>query len=159
IDWLGAGGMGIVYKAEHIHMKRPVALKVLITEEDDNAVFLQRFSSEMQALAVLRHPNIVLAFDAGEVRVPTSTTRMMRYLVMEYVPGENLEQYVTTRGPLPIPLACDFIRQAANGLRHAHEHGLVHRDIKPSNLLIMGLNGPGPHAVGEGQIKILDFGL
>jgi response regulator RpfG family c-di-GMP phosphodiesterase/serine/threonine protein kinase len=159
LDWLGAGGMGIVYKAEHVHMKRPVALKVLITEEDDNAVFLQRFSSEMQALAVLRHPNIVLAFDAGEVRVPNSGNKMLRYLVMEYVPGENLEQYVLSRGPLPIALACDFVRQAANGLRHAHEHGLVHRDIKPSNLLVMGLAGPGPHTVGQGQIKILDFGL
>jgi response regulator RpfG family c-di-GMP phosphodiesterase len=159
LDWLGSGGMGVVFKAEHVHMKRPVALKVIVTEDDGNAVFLQRFSSEMQALAVLRHPNIVLAFDAGEVQFPDDRRKMLRYLVMEYVPGENLEQYVLDRGPLPIPLACDFVRQAASGLRHAHEHGLVHRDIKPSNLLVTGLSGAGPHQLGQGQIKILDFGL
>jgi serine/threonine protein kinase len=163
LDWLGAGGMGVVYKAEHIHMKRPVALKVLLTEVDGNDVFLQRFSSEMQALAVLRHPNIVLAFDAGEVEVPDERNKMLRYLVMEYVPGQDLEQYVLDKGPLPIPAACDYIRQAASGLRHAHEHGLIHRDIKPSNLLVTGLaGGPGPGAgagAPHGQIKILDFGL
>jgi serine/threonine protein kinase len=159
LDWLGAGGMGVVYKAEHVHMKRPVALKVLVTEEDDNAVFLQRFSSEMQALAVLRHPNIVLAFDAGEVQYPNDRHKVLRYLVMEYVPGQNLEQYVLDHGPLAVPLACDFVRQAASGLRHAHEHGLVHRDIKPSNLLVTGLSGPGPHPLGQGQVKVLDFGL
>jgi response regulator RpfG family c-di-GMP phosphodiesterase/tRNA A-37 threonylcarbamoyl transferase component Bud32 len=159
LDWIGSGGMGVVYKAEHVHMKRPVAIKVLVSEEVDNAVFLQRFSSEMQALAVLRHPNIVLAFDAGEVQFPCTPGKRLRYLVMEYVPGHNLEQYVIDHGPLPIPLACDFIRQASSGLRHAHEHGLIHRDIKPSNLLVTGLCGPGPHAVGAGQVKILDFGL
>src|SRR5262249_40571343 len=147
LDWLGAGGMGVVYKAEHIHMKQPVALKVLLTEVDGNDVFLQRFYSEMQALAVLRHPNIVLAFAAGEVEVPDERNKMLRYLVMEYVPGQDLEQYVLDKGALPIPAACDYIRQAASGLRHAHEHGLIHRDIKPSNLLVTGLaGGPGPGA-------------
>ena len=67
LERLGSGGMGVVYKAEHVHMRRPVALKVLLTEDDDNTVFMQRFNSEMQALAVLHHPNIVLAFDAGEI--------------------------------------------------------------------------------------------
>ena len=72
VERLGAGGMGVVYKAEHIHMKRAVAIKVLVTKEDRNSVFLQRFYSEMQATAVLSHPNIVLAFDAGEIVVPNS---------------------------------------------------------------------------------------
>lgn len=163
LDRIGSGGMGVVYKAEHMHMKRTVALKVLaIDEAEAHAVFLERFTSEMQALAVLRHPNIVLAFDASEVQVPGSEGKVLRYLVMEYVPGQDLEQYVLDRPQLPIPLACDFIRQAANGLRHAHEHGLIHRDIKPSNLLVTRASGGGSHAGGgspNGLIKILDFGL
>jgi response regulator RpfG family c-di-GMP phosphodiesterase len=149
VERIGAGGMGVVYKAEHIHMKRAVAIKVLVTEEDRNSIFLQRFYSEMQATAVLSHPNIVLAFDAGEMAVPNSRHEVLRYLVMEFVPGKNLEQYVLDHGPLPITQACDYIRQAASGLQHAHEHGLVHRDIKPSNLLLTPQN----------QVKILDFGL
>jgi response regulator RpfG family c-di-GMP phosphodiesterase len=161
LDRIGSGGMGVVYKAEHIHMKRLVALKVLaIDEEEVQAVFLERFTSEMQALAVLRHPNIVLAFDAGEVEVPGGQGKVLRYLVMEYVQGRDLEQHVIEHGPLAIPLACDYIRQAANGLRHAHEHGLIHRDIKPSNLLVAANEERG-FGVGHpsGQIKILDFGL
>lgn len=149
VERLGAGGMGVVYKAEHIHMKRTVALKILAAEDDRNSIFLQRFYSEMQALAVLRHPNIVLAFDAGEVDIPHAPSKVLRYLVMEYVTGRDLEQLVADEGPLPIAQACMYVRQAAEGLRHAHEHGLVHRDIKPSNLLV----------TVQDQVKILDFGL
>jgi response regulator RpfG family c-di-GMP phosphodiesterase len=149
VDRLGTGGMGVVYKAEHIHMKRTVALKVLFLEDDHNPVFLQRFHSEIEAMAVLRHPNIALAFDAGEIAVPDEPVKVLRYLVMEYVPGQNLEQLVVDHGPLPIARACDFVSQAASGLRHAYEHGLVHRDIKPSNLVVTPRN----------QVKILDFGL
>lgn len=149
VERLGSGGMGVVYKAEHVHMKRAVAVKVLVTKEDRSSVFLQRFYSEMQATAVLSHPNIVLAFDAGEMAVPNSPDEILRYLVMEYVPGKNLEQYVLDHGPLPIAEACEYVRQAASGLQHAYEHGLVHRDIKPSNLLL----------TPQQQIKILDFGL
>jgi response regulator RpfG family c-di-GMP phosphodiesterase/serine/threonine protein kinase len=161
LDRIGSGGMGVVYKAEHIHMKRTVALKVLAIDEDEaQAVFLERFTSEMQALAVLRHPNIVLAFDAGETEIPGGDGKVLRYLVMEFVEGQDLEQYVIEHGPLPISLACDYIRQAANGLRHAHEHGLIHRDIKPSNLLVTDGDsrdfGGGP---SRSHIKILDFGL
>jgi response regulator RpfG family c-di-GMP phosphodiesterase/serine/threonine protein kinase len=149
VDRLGSGGMGVVYKAEHVHMKRTVALKILASDDDSNSIALQRFYSEIQALAVLRHPNIVLAFDASEVEVPHPPGKVMRYLVMEYVTGRNLEQQVLEDGPLPISAACHLVRQAAEGLRHAHEHGLVHRDIKPSNLLV----------TTEEQVKILDFGL
>jgi response regulator RpfG family c-di-GMP phosphodiesterase len=149
VEPLGSGGMGDVYKAEHIHMKRAVAIKVLVAKEDRSSVFLQRFYSEMQATAVLSHPNIVLAFDAGEMAVPNSPDEVLRYLVMEYVPGKNLEQYVLDSGPLSIPQACEYICQAASGLQHAYDHGLVHRDIKPSNLIL----------TPQEQIKILDFGL
>jgi response regulator RpfG family c-di-GMP phosphodiesterase/serine/threonine protein kinase len=158
VNWLGAGGMGVVYKAEHVHMKRPVAIKVMVTEPEANSVFLERFRSEMQALATLHHPNIVLAFDAGELEVPGESGDVLRYLVMEYVQGRNLEQRVTEDGPLPIAVACDYVRQAACGLRHAHERGLVHRDIKPSNLLVETASvseGASPN----GRVKILDFGL
>jgi response regulator RpfG family c-di-GMP phosphodiesterase len=149
VERIGAGGMGVVCKAEHIHMKRAVAIKVLITQAHRSSVFLQRFYSEMQATAVLSHPNIVLAFDAGEMPVPHSQSEVLRYLVMEFVPGRNLEQSVLEGGPLPIGQACEYVRQAASGLQHAYEHGLVHRDIKPSNLLL----------TPQSQVKILDFGL
>ena len=163
LDWLGQGGMGVVYKAEHVHMKRPVALKVLSADCDGNAVFMERFTSEMQALAALRHPNIVEAFDAGEVEVPNEPGKTLRYLVMEFVEGVDLERYVMEQGPMPINVACDYVRQAANGLRHAHEHGILHRDIKPSNLLVMNMPPalkPIPGATWPfGHVKILDFGL
>jgi response regulator RpfG family c-di-GMP phosphodiesterase len=149
VEPLGSGGMGDVYKAEHVHMKRAVAIKRLITKEDRSSVFLQRFYSEMQATAVLSHPNIVLAFDAGEMAVPNSADEILLYLVMEYVPGKNLEQHVLEHGPPPVAQACEYICQAASGLQHAYEHGLVHRDIKPSNLIL----------TPQQQIKILDFGL
>src|SRR5579871_2097624 len=149
VERLGSGGMGVVYKAEHLHMKRVVAIEVLVTKEERNSVYLQRFYSEIQATAVLSHPNIVLAFDAGEMAVPNSPDETLRYLVMEYVPGKNFEQHILDHGPLPIAEACEYIRQAASGLQHAYEHGLVHRDIKPSNLILT------PHK----QVKILDFGL
>ena len=159
VNWLGAGGMGVVYKAEHVHMKRPVAIKVMVAEAESNAVFLERFRSEMQALATLHHPNIVLAFDAGEIAVPGTIDEVMRYLVMEYVQGRNLEQLVSEDGPLPIQVACDFVRQAASGLRHAYEHGLVHRDVKPSNMLVESASTETDGASPNGRIKILDFGL
>jgi response regulator RpfG family c-di-GMP phosphodiesterase/tRNA A-37 threonylcarbamoyl transferase component Bud32 len=149
VERLGAGGMGVVYKAEHLHMKRAVAIKVLVADEADQSIFLQRFYSEMQATAVLSHPNIVLAFDAGEVAVPNSANQVLHYLVMECVQGQNLEQLVFQQGPLSVERACEYIRQAASGLQHAYEHGLVHRDIKPSNLFV----------TPQSQVKILDFGL
>ena len=108
--------MGVVYKAEHIHLNRTVALKILAAEDDRSSIFLQRFTSEMQALAVLRHPNIVLAFDAGEVDVPHAAGKVLRYLVMEYVSGRDLEQVVLESGPLPVAAACHYVRQAAERL-------------------------------------------
>ena len=108
---------------------------------------VQRFQREIQAAAQLTHPNIVMAYDADQVGDT-------HFLVMEYVEGIDLGQAGQgRRAPLPVPQACDYIRQAALGLQHAHEQGMVHRDIKPANLL---LTGRRRH---RGLVKILDMGL
>jgi serine/threonine protein kinase len=139
---LGTGGMGVVFKAEHRLMERIVALKIIRKELTQRADSVERFRQEVKAAARLSHPNIATAYDAEQ-------SGDLHFLVMEYIAGTSLEYLVRTRGPLPIAQACDIIRQAALGLQHAHEHGMVHRDIKPQNLLV----------TPAGQVKILDFGL
>jgi serine/threonine-protein kinase len=148
LERLGEGGMGAVFKARHRLMNRIVALKLIKPELLAHPHAQERFRHEIQAAAKCVHPNIVIAHDADEVDGK-------HYLTMELVTGSNLATLVKTRGPLPINIACDFARQAACGLAHAHEKGLVHRDIKPSNLLLI------PAADGQpgGTIKILDLGL
>src|SRR5262245_27082708 len=128
LERLGAGGSGTVYLAEHEVMKRRVAIKVLPTPCAENPVLLERFRREARAAALLDHANIVRVFDFRQ-------EGPLHFIVMEYIDGPNLQQMVNRRGPLPIPMACEYIRQAALGLEHAHDIGLVHRDIKPANLL------------------------
>jgi serine/threonine protein kinase len=142
LEHLGAGGMGVVYKAIHRLMERVVALKVLNRSLTERPGFAERFRREVKAAARLAHPNIVTAYDADEAAGA-------HFLVTEYVAGTTLDRLVARRGPLPVREACEYIRQAALGLQHAHERGLVHRDIKPHNLL----------RTPAGQVKILDFGL
>jgi WD40 repeat protein/tRNA A-37 threonylcarbamoyl transferase component Bud32 len=139
---LGAGGMGTVFLAEHRLMKRLVALKVIHPRLADRPAAVARFQREVEAVAWLSHPNIAAAHDAEQA----GTTHL---LVMEFVEGQDLARMVQEQGPLPVARACDYVRQAALGLQHAHERGLVHRDVKPSNLI----RTPG------GTIKVLDFGL
>jgi serine/threonine protein kinase len=103
---------------------------------------VERFRQEVQAAARLSHPNIVRAYDA-------ENAGKHHFLVMEYIPGVNLDELLYTEGPFAIAVACNYARQTALGLQHAHEHGMVHRDIKPHNLM----------RAPEGKIKILDFGL
>jgi serine/threonine-protein kinase len=150
LDNIGKGGMGRVYKAMHRTMKRVVALKVLAPELVKTEKARRLFKREVQAAARLLHPNIVTAYDANKVG-------NRYYLVMEYVDGPNLDQLVRVKGPLPVSLACEFVRQAALGLQHAHEMGMVHRDIKPANLLVQ--RPPAGSASAAATIKILDFGL
>ncbi len=139
---LGRGGMGVVYQAEHRFMEMTVALKVINQTLLDNSEALERFDREIRAAARLVHPHIVRALDAEQAGE-------LRLLVMEYVQGASLHDVLKQKGPLPLPHACHYIRQAALGLQHAHEQGMVHRDIKPHNLIL----------TPRGQVKILDFGL
>jgi hypothetical protein len=139
---LGVGGMGMVFKAEHRLMRRAVALKVIHRHLLSRPEAVERFRREVRAAARLAHPNIVTAHDAERAGAA-------HFLVMEYVEGETLDRVVDRRGPLPMALACDYVRQAALGLQHAFERGMVHRDIKPANLIV----------TPAGQVKVLDFGL
>lgn len=142
IALLGTGGMGTVYKAIHTRLGRIVALKMLPMRRIRDADAIARFEREMKAIGKLDHPAIVSATDAGEVDG-------QHFLAMEFVEGLDVSQLVDRHGPLSIPDACEIIRQAAAGLQHIHERGLVHRDIKPSNLMI----------TADGNVKILDLGL
>ncbi|MCI0682967.1 MAG: SUMF1/EgtB/PvdO family nonheme iron enzyme [Gemmataceae bacterium] len=146
LDRLGEGGMGQVFKAKHQVMKRLVAVKVIRKGVLAYGEQVQRFYREIEAVARLSHPNIVLAHDAGLVGD-------IHFFAMEYVEGIDLARRLRDEGRLTVDKACDYVRQAALGLQHAHERGLVHRDIKPSNLLLCkGENGAE-------TVKILDLGL
>jgi hypothetical protein len=140
LECLGEGGMGAVYKARHTHLGKIVALKLLPAERLSKSA-VARFLLEMKAVGRLDHPNIVQAYDASADGTP--------YLAMEFLEGADLGKLVKRHGPLAFADACDVIRQAALGLQHAHEHGLVHRDLKPQNLMLT----PG------GVVKVLDLGL
>src|SRR5947209_625228 len=143
LEQLGQGGMGRVFKARHTLMDRVVALKVIRGDNLDRPEYLSRFRREMQAAAKLAHPNVVLAHDAA-------LAGDRYYLAMEYVEGIDLTRLVKERGKLPPAQACDYVRQAALGLHHAFERGLVHRDIKPSNLIL---------ATQGNVVKVLDLGI
>ena len=152
---LGQGGMGQVFKALQTRLDRVVALKVIRQEcllREPKAAM--RFQREAQAAAQLNHPNIIIVYDFDQVDDNY-------YIAMEYVEGIDLDQMVREGGPLSVEKACDFMRQAALGLQHAHEAGMVHRDIKPSNLLIalakkeVGISGyhPLPGKEQGGKLK------
>ncbi len=139
---VGRGGMGQVFKARHRMMNRSVALKVIHQEWVRRQEAIDRFRREVQTAASLDHPHIVTAFDAEQADD-------LHFLVMEYVDGVDLSETVRDRGSLPVEEACEYIRQAAEGLQYAHDRGMVHRDIKPHNLMV----------TQDGTLKILDFGL
>jgi response regulator RpfG family c-di-GMP phosphodiesterase len=151
LDRLGAGGMGVVFLAEHIHLRRQVAIKMLpmYAGADARGTLLRRFFDEIRIIAQLQHPNIVGAIDTGELQGDGPDAPMLYYHVMEYVPGKDLETRVGTDGPLAVVRACDITYQIASALVETDKRHLVHRDIKPSNILV----------TPEGQAKLLDFGL
>jgi hypothetical protein len=142
LERLGAGGMGEVYRARHRRLGKVVALKVLPTGRLGSAAALARFRRETEAVGSLDHPHLVEAHDAGE-------QDGIAYLVLKLIEGTDLQRLVQQRGPLPVAEACDLARQAALGLQHLHERGLVHRDVKPSNLM----------RTPAGTVKVLDLGL
>ena len=153
---LGSGGMGDVYRAIHLRLSRPAALKVLHPLQAGDPTFQARFLREARAAAALSHPNIVEVFDFGE-------QDGLSYLVMELVPDGSLRSLLRQRAKdegWSLGLGIDLVRQAAEGLAYAHARGMVHRAIKPDNLLLQRLETP-PRASGAEPflLKISDFGL
>jgi serine/threonine protein kinase len=142
LERVGHGGMSAIFLANHLAVQRPVALKVLPANKAENPEALARFYREARAAAMLDHPNIADFYDIYR-------TDNLHFLVMEFIHGPDLEGLVARSGPLSPTRATEYIRQAASGLQHAHEVGLVHRDIKPGNLLVDR----------SGTVKILDLGL
>ena len=139
---LGEGGMGRVYLAEQISLKRKVAIKVLREEIASTPAALLRFRAESQTIALLSHANVVQAYTVGE-------HKGRHYLVLEYVDGVSLRYYLTKKGPLEVPLALSIMRQVASALQRAGELSILHRDIKPENILL----------TRKGEAKVADFGL
>jgi serine/threonine-protein kinase len=147
LDRLGSGGMGEVHRAEHQLLRRPCAVKLIRPEHAGNPDVLRRFEREVQATAKLTHPNTVAIYDYGIADDGTF------YYVMEYLPGENLEQLVRREGPLSSARAAHVLRQVAGALAEAHAVGLTHRDIKPGNIML------GERGGMRDVAKLLDFGL
>ena len=146
LERLGGGGMGSVFRAMHVRLRRDVALKVLTERSASDERAIARFSREMEVVGRLNHPNIVQALDAGEVDGTN-------YLAMELLNGADLSRVLAGRATLSIADATEVARQAALGLSYAHERGMVHRDVKPSNLMLACEND------GRTRVKILDLGL
>src|ERR671931_335372 len=139
---LGAGGMADVYLAEDQELGRPVAIKILNDRHAQDDQFVERFRREAKNAAGLSHPNIVSIYDRGEAEGSY-------YIAMEYLDGRTLKELILTRGPAPIPIAIDYVRQILAALRFAHRNAIVHRDIKPHNVLVDA----------EGRLKVTDFGI
>ena len=140
-DWIGQGGMGQVFKAIHEMLGRESAIKVLPLHKN-TPDSIANFRREIRAQAKLDHPNLVRAFDAGE-------DGNVHYLVVEYVPGTDLRRLVRTKGKLTVQQAANIVKQAAEGLAHAHDRELIHRDVKPGNILV----------TPDGIAKVSDLGL
>ena len=141
-ELLGVGGMAYVYKAYDNIEKRWVAIKILKEELAGNSDFLRRFRNESKAIAVLSHPNIVKVYDV-------SFGDRIQYIVMEYIDGITLKQYIEQQGEIKWREALYFTVQILRALQHAHEKGIIHRDIKPQNIMLLA----------DGSIKMMDFGI
>lgn len=142
IEQIGGGGMAVVFKAKDLLLNRRVAVKILRPEFSSDEDFVQRFRREAQSAASLSHPNIVNIYDVGE-------EESTYFIVMEYINGPTLKEYIAQHGALPIEKAVQFTIQIAEALSHAHQNNIIHRDIKPHNIII------GP----DDRIKVTDFGI
>ena len=130
---IGRGGMGVVYRAQHLNLQRRAAIKIIAPDLAESEGFRERFTREARIAAALQHPNIVTVYDAGEVDG-------MLYLAMQYIEGEDLAAILRADGRLRPYRAIDVCRQVASALDAAHAMGLIHRDVKPANVLIEGRN-------------------
>jgi tetratricopeptide (TPR) repeat protein len=146
VEVIGEGGMGLVYRAEHERLKRPVAIKVLQRDFSSITEVSQRFEREAVAIARLDHPNCVAVQDFG--RLPDGSL----YLVMSYLPGVLLRK-VMNEGKISVERALHILRHVLAGLAHAHAHGIIHRDVKPDNVMLVGTEGDSDFA------KLFDFGI
>lgn len=141
-ELIGVGGMADVYKGIDIIDNKAVAIKILKKEFAENEEFLRRFRNESKAIAVLSHPNIVKIYDVG-------FSEKIQYIVMEYIDGITLKDYIEEEKVLTWKDTVHFVLQILRALRHAHEKGIVHRDIKPQNIMMFS----------DGTIKVMDFGI
>lgn len=141
-ELIGVGGMAMVYKAYDTKDDRVVAIKILKDEFSSNSEFIRRFKNESKAIAVLSHPNIVKVYDV-------SFGDMIQYIVMEYIDGITLKEYIEQQKDITWKEAVFFTVQILQALQHAHERGIVHRDIKPQNIMLLQ----------DGKIKVTDFGI
>ena len=142
IELIGEGGMADVYKAVDIVDNKTIAVKILKKEFAENEEFLRRFRNESKAIAVLSHPNIVKIYDVG-------FSEKIQFIVMEYIDGITLKEYMENERVLSWKDAVHFVTQILRALQHAHERGIVHRDIKPQNIMMFT----------DGTIKVMDFGI
>ena len=141
-ELIGVGGMAEVYKGVDIVDEKSVAIKILKKEYAENEDFLRRFRNESKAIAVLSHPNIVKIYDVG-------FSDSLQYIVMEYIEGITLKEYIEEEKVLTWKDTVHFVIQILRALQHAHDKGIVHRDIKPQNVIILE----------DGRVKIMDFGI
>jgi serine/threonine-protein kinase len=144
---LGSGGMSVVYKAEHIYMKKTVAIKVMHSHLLTDGRVLPRFRQESQATSTLDHENILRVYDFGV------TASGVPFLVMDYLPGQSLDQVIETTGPLKLNQFFAIMTQIVAALAHAHKRGIIHRDLKPSNIILVRNEDGSP------LVKLVDFGI
>ena len=147
IGQIGVGGMGSVYKAEHVVLGKTIALKILSNELVDDKTMMSRFEQEAKACASLSHPNLVSVYDCG------STSRGEPYLIMEFLQGVDLFQTIKAEKKIEVDRFLNIFIQVASGLAHAHDAGVIHRDLKPSNIILT------EGAEGKEQPKVVDFGV
>ncbi len=152
LEFIGEGGMGLVYKVEHIHMNKILALKVLKTEQLSENVW-KRFRLEAQAISRLDHANIIKIFDMNQ------TPDGRPFYTMELLSGESLADYLQEHQRLPINQAMPIFRQVCSALAYAHERSIIHRDIKPGNIMLLESTGSGPSSALGYRVKIVDFGI
>ncbi|MBA3396381.1 MAG: protein kinase, partial [Deltaproteobacteria bacterium] len=144
---LGEGGMGTVYRAEQISLKRTVALKLLRPDVGNNAILLRRFNAEAEAVAKLGHPNTVNIFDFGQ------DTDGSLFIAMEYIEGRSLRVAIHADAPLPIRRALAIALQVCSSIADAHMHSIIHRDLKPDNVMLQDRGRT------RDVVRVLDFGI